>query len=114
MASFSLFESIALSFPEAVVEPHFEKISFRVQKKIFATYDDSKMSVTVKLAPSDQERLLQSSNYVSPVPSKWGKQGWTILELPKITESLLRNALQISYLLVAPKKLAHQVKNQKS
>ncbi len=31
--------TLALSFPESTEEPHFEKISFRVKKKIFATYD---------------------------------------------------------------------------
>ena len=40
MVSIDTFRKLALSFPEATEEPHFEKTSFRVKKKIFATYDD--------------------------------------------------------------------------
>jgi hypothetical protein len=34
MVTIELFEETALSFPETSVQPHFEKTSFRVGKKI--------------------------------------------------------------------------------
>lgn len=39
MVSIEAFRKLALSFPEVTEEPHFEKTSFRVKGKIFATYD---------------------------------------------------------------------------
>lgn len=39
MVSIDTLRKLALSFPEVTEEPHFEKTSFRVKKKIFATYD---------------------------------------------------------------------------
>jgi hypothetical protein len=35
----TLLENWLFSFPKATEEPHFEKTSFRVKKKFFATYD---------------------------------------------------------------------------
>jgi hypothetical protein len=39
MIEFEELRKLAMSFPEVTEEPHFEKTSFRVKKKIFATYD---------------------------------------------------------------------------
>jgi predicted DNA-binding protein (MmcQ/YjbR family) len=39
MVTIDTLRKIALSLPETTEEPHFEKTSFRVKKKIFATYD---------------------------------------------------------------------------
>jgi hypothetical protein len=39
MITESFFRELALSFPEATEAPHFEKTSFRVKNKIFATLD---------------------------------------------------------------------------
>jgi hypothetical protein len=38
MISIDALRSLALSFPEALEAPHFEHVSFRVKKKIFASY----------------------------------------------------------------------------
>lgn len=47
MATFTMLEKINLSFPEVTIEPHFEKISFRVKKRIFATFDEKHGRATV-------------------------------------------------------------------
>ena len=39
MVSVETFRQLALAFTEAVEAPHFEKASFSVTKKIFATLD---------------------------------------------------------------------------
>ena len=54
MVTISVARKIALSFPEVTEEPHFEKISFRVKKKIFATYDDKNKRTCIKLSETDQ------------------------------------------------------------
>lgn len=40
MVSIETFRELAMSFPNATEEPHFEKTSFRVNKKIFGTFDE--------------------------------------------------------------------------
>lgn len=55
MVSIDTFRKLALSFPETTEEPHFEKTSFRVRKKIFATYDDESKRATIKLTEIDQD-----------------------------------------------------------
>mgnify|MGYP003577946137 CR=1 FL=1 len=42
MVSIETFRELAMSFPNATEEPHFEKTSFRINKKIFATFDEKK------------------------------------------------------------------------
>ena len=35
-----VFRKLAMSFPDVTEEPHFENTSFRMSKKIFATFDE--------------------------------------------------------------------------
>lgn len=112
MITFDTLRELALSFPETKEEPHFEKISFRVKKKIFATYDYKQKRVTVKLSEIDQD-VFSSANKAAiyPVENKWGKQGWTVIEMASIKEDLFIDALITSYCEVAPKKLSILVRS---
>ena len=108
----SIYEATtwALALPEAVRQPHFEKISFRVRKKIFATLDTEKQRVVLKLSEIDQSVFCKyDKTVVYPVPGAWGKQGWTIVELKKVRKSMFKDALRQSYALVAPKSLSQQI-----
>ena len=110
MVSINSFRRLALSFPEATEEPHFEKTSFRVRKKIFATYDAEKKRACIKLSEIDQNVYSSvDSSVIFPVDNKWGKQGWTIVELTKVPKDLFSEALIKAYCEVAPKKLAELV-----
>ncbi|MEZ4937590.1 MAG: MmcQ/YjbR family DNA-binding protein [Crocinitomicaceae bacterium] len=111
MATFVEFEATVMAFPEVTVEPHFEKISFRVKKKIFATYDEKNLRVTVKLSPSNQELFSSISSSVYQVDNSWGTQGWTYLELEEIGGELLEKVLISSFCQVAPKSLSDLLKN---
>lgn len=105
--------SIALSFEEAIEQPHFEKTSFRVGKKIFATMDLAKNQVVVKLTEEDQDVFCSHDReIIFPVPGGWGNKGWTIIHLYKVHPDLFRDAITVSYCGVAPKKLAVLYKNQ--
>lgn len=109
MATFATLEKISLSFPEVTIEPHFEKISFRVKKKIFATYNEKNNKAVVKLSEADQDAFSSSSLNIYPVDNKWGKQGWTIIELEKVNQELLSDILKTAYCEVAPKKLVELI-----
>lgn len=112
MVSIDTFRKLALSFPEATEEPHFEKISFRVKKKIFATYDEANKRACLRLSEIDQDVFSSAGNktIIFPVDNKWGKQGWTLVELRKVKKELFVDALTTAYCEVAPKKLADQIR----
>lgn len=100
----------ALSFPETTEEPHFHKISFRVTEKIFATYGSKDGRVSVKLKETDQDIYsLAAPDAISPVPNKWGKQGWTLIDASRIPEDLFWEVLTKAYCNVAPQALAVKV-----
>ncbi len=107
MISPKTFRELALSFAEATEQPHFEKASFRVKKKIFVTLDEAKSIACVKFSATDQSvYCLIDETLIWPVPNKWGKQGWTLIEMRKVPKNLLKDALTSAYCSVAPKALA--------
>jgi hypothetical protein len=107
----NFFRQLALSFPEAVEQPHFEITSFRVNKKVFATLDEAKQLVCLGLSPVQQSVFCAyDKTIIYPVPNKWGTKGATYVELKKINKSMLKDALTQSYCKVAPQKLITQLK----
>ncbi len=111
MISPETFRQLSLSFPEVTEEPHFEKTSFRIKKKIFATLDAAKKAGCIKLSATDQDIFcLIDKEIIYPVPNKWGQQGWTLINLTKINKRILLDALTAAYCEVAPPALAASVK----
>lgn len=111
MVSIDTFRKLALSFPDTTEEPHFEKISFRVKKKIFATFDEAKNRACLKLSEIDQDVFSSTDKTVIfPIPNKWGKQGWTFIEMKKVRKEIFLDALTTAYCEVAPKKLSQLVR----
>jgi hypothetical protein len=98
-------QKLALSFEEAVELPHFDLISFRVRKKIFATLDTDKNRACLFLSKVDQSVFSDlNKSAIYPVPNKWGEKGATYFELKKVRMDLFKDALTLSYCRVAPKK----------
>jgi predicted DNA-binding protein (MmcQ/YjbR family) len=105
MVSIKTFRKLAMSFPDATEEPHFEKTSFRINKKIFAAFDEKNNRAVLKLNEIDQSVFCASSEVIFyPIPNKWGKQGWTIVELSKVRPEMFEDALIRSYENVISKK----------
>lgn len=104
-------QKLALSFDDTEEKPHFEKTSFRVKNKIFATVDAKKKQACIKLSEIDQSVFsAYNPSIIYPVPNKWGKQGWTMVELSKVPKEMFKDALTTAYCAVAPKKLAEKYK----
>lgn len=111
MTNFSLLNEYALSLPEAVQEPHFEKRSYRVKKKIFATAGEQEEFFVVKLTEMQQSVFCKwDESACHPVPNKWGLQGWTRVYFEKVDEDFLKDIVKTSYSNVAPKKLVDLIK----
>lgn len=97
------FRSFCLSFPETTEEPHFEKTSFRIRKKIFATYDFKTELACLKLSEKDQDLFsLFDSKVIFPVQNKWGKQGWTMVQIGDLEEEIIRDLITAAFNQVAP------------
>lgn len=111
MLDINIIRAIACSLPEVVEEPHFDKSSFRIKRKIFLTYDEKLGKATVKLSEIDQDVFSSmAKKIIYPVDNKWGRHGWTTIEVTKISETLLTDVIQTAYCEVAPKKLVEMVK----
>lgn len=105
MVSLETFRQLALSLEQATEETHFQKTSFRIKKKIFATLDSEAQKALLKLSEIDQSVFCAFDKAVIyPVSGSWGKQSWTIVELSKIKKTMLLDALKAAYRNVAPKR----------
>lgn len=105
MINIDVLRQFAMSFPDTTEEPHFDKISFRVKKKIFATFDEKNNRAVVKLSLQDQSLFCTFDKTVMhPVNGAWGGQGWTVIELDKVKKAILKDALKTAYQNVLAKK----------
>jgi hypothetical protein len=111
MVTIQTFKTLALSFPETVELPHFDLVSFRVKKKIFATLSEEKQRAMLKLSLLDQSVFCSfDKTVIYPVPGAWGKKGCTYFELKKIKKEMLNDALTQAYCAVAPKQRLEKMK----
>jgi hypothetical protein len=96
---------LALSFRGAVEQDHFGRPSFRANKHIFATLWEDAQRMVVKL-PLIEQSVFQAfdGSVFYPVPNKWGLKGATFIELAKVREEMLIDALNLSYEMVVTKK----------
>ncbi len=92
------FRELALSFPDAIETPHFERNSFRYRKKIFATLSEKEGLACLMLTPEDQDVFVAMGKpAVYPVPNKWGEKGATYIQLTDVDDNLLADALTAAY-----------------
>lgn len=98
MVSIETFRQMALALPDTVELPHFEKTSFRVNKKIFATLDEKNSRACLMLSEIDQSVFSAfDKSVIYPVPNKWGQKGATFVELGSVRKSVLQDALGKAY-----------------
>ncbi|MDQ3051473.1 MAG: MmcQ/YjbR family DNA-binding protein [Bacteroidota bacterium] len=107
MVSFSEVSGLALSYEGTDESPHFEIISFRVKKKIFATLNKTEGRACLKLSLIDQDVFCTANTeIIYPVPNAWGKYGWTLVNLKRVRKPVFRDALNCAYCNVAPAALS--------
>jgi len=89
---------LATSFEDVEEKPHFEKMSFRVNNKIFATVEYGTMQAVLKLTPDQQLAYgNQQPKSIYPAKGKWGDKGWTIFELLELEKDLISAGLFDAY-----------------
>ena len=98
MVTIDDFRQFSLALPNTIEASHFEKTSFRVRKKIFASLSLKSAIACVKLSLVDQYVFcLIDPATIYPVPNKWGLQGWTNVNLQNITPEILADLLNTAY-----------------
>lgn len=98
MISIAKFRKLALSLPNVSEAPRYERTSFSMEKKIFATLHEGKKIATLKFSVVHQSVYCTADKTaIYPVPNKWGIQGWTFIELNKVPAKLMAEALQTAY-----------------
>jgi hypothetical protein len=98
------FRKLVMTFDGVIEKPHFEKQAFCINNKIFATLDEKNKVAVLHLSAVDQSVFCTINNtIIYPVKGAWGKKGWTVFELEKVRLSVLKDALQKAYLLIAKK-----------
>lgn len=106
---------LALALDDAEELPHFERTSFRVKKKIFATMDEKNGIVCVLLSPVDQSAFCAYDKTVMyPVPNAWGKKGATYINLSKVKKTMLKDAIATAYATVLRKMKTPKPSRRKS
>ena len=100
---------LALSLPEALEHPHFDRASFRVRGKIFVTLpptgEDGVCKVVLKLPALVKESLQQTDPAAIVSLGNWDKGGWTQLDIGRMDAARLADLIRLAWRQVAPKTL---------
>ncbi|MGH7910332.1 MAG: MmcQ/YjbR family DNA-binding protein [Candidatus Dormibacteraceae bacterium] len=99
--------ALALALPETVERETWGVATYRVRERIFATASGDQPSLCCKVPPGLREVLLESGPERFFVPPYFGPKGWVAVRLgPEADWEEVRDLLEGSYSLVAPKRLA--------
>jgi phosphoribosylglycinamide formyltransferase-1 len=110
---------IALTLPEATRQIYGSHAQFLVRKKTFAYFLDNHhgdgiVAITGKVLPGDNKALAEAQPGRFYLPAYIASKGWVALRLDvgKVDWDEVRELLLGSYALIAPKRLAEQVKTE--
>lgn len=110
MATGDDLRRIALSLPGTIEAPHFDRAAFKVARTYVTLAADGR-TANVKFTPEHQEfKCLVAPDAYRRIPNAWGRQGWTHMDLAKLTEDELRADLQTAHFDGAAKKPARRAK----
>jgi hypothetical protein len=97
--------TLALSLPEVREEPHFDRASFRVRGKIFATIAPDGKSGMLKLDLDAHEALLAAEPETFFSFGGFSRNGATGVRFPRVKKQVFRELLGEAWRNVAPKRL---------
>ncbi|HJP63024.1 MAG TPA: MmcQ/YjbR family DNA-binding protein [Mucilaginibacter sp.] len=99
MVNIDQARQIALSQTDAEEFDHFGRPAYRIKKKrVFATLWPAENRMMVKLTPIDQSVFHSFDPAIFyPVPNKWGLGGATLVELSKVKQDMLEDAIHTAW-----------------
>jgi hypothetical protein len=105
MVDIEAARQIAMALPGTEERDHFGRPSFRANNRIFSTLWLPENRMMVKLPPIEQSVFSSFDPAVFyPVPNKWGLKGATLVELSKVRQDMLEDALSVAWQDVISKK----------
>ena len=97
--------ALALAFPETTEHPHFERTSFRVAGKIFATMTQDGESVNVLLGEEEARAAAEASDGVELL--WWGRRlSGVRVALGKVDRAVVTELLEDAWYRRAPRRIA--------
>lgn len=97
MATAADLRRIALSLEGTTEAPHFERTAFKVAR-IYATVPPDGNTANFNFTPDQQAlKCTALAEAFTPIDNAWGRQGWTVASLAKLTEADLRSALETAW-----------------
>lgn len=106
MVTVKTFRRICLSLPEVQEVLHWGNPAFRTKRKIFVTLREKEKRANFGFTPEEQAAFCKADgNSFVPIDGGWGRQGWTTVDLSKVSEKMLVNAIQNAWYNAAPPKL---------
>ena len=95
MANGADLRRIALSLNGTTEAPHFDRLAFKV-KRIYATLAPDGLTANLRFTPDEQAfRCGVAPDAFRPLPNAWGRQGWTVADLPKLDLADLAHVLRV-------------------
>ena len=97
MATGKNLRRLALSLAGTAEAPHFDRAAFKVAR-IYVTLAGDERTANFKFAPDEQEiKCMMAPEAFSAIPNAWGRQGWTLAKLSKLSVAELRQALEMAH-----------------
>jgi hypothetical protein len=98
MTTIEYIRKVICVLNDVIEKPHFDKIAFWCNKRIFATIDIKKSVVSVKMDSVSQSVYIQIKPGIAlPASGSWGKQGWTIFDLNATPKTILKECIKKAY-----------------
>ena len=96
------FTAFALAFDDVIISAHMAHPDYRVGGRIFASLHPDGSRGVVRLSPAQQRRWLQSHpDILEPASGAWGRAGFTMVSLARVSGLVARELLLDAWQLAA-------------
>lgn len=97
MATGNDLRRLALALEGTREPPHFDRAAFKVAR-IYVTLAADERSANFKFTPDEQDfKCMLMPDAFAPIDNAWGRQGWTVGTLAKLSTAELEAALEMAW-----------------
>ena len=98
MATAEQLRTLALDLAGTTEAPHFNRLAFKA-RRIYVTLAADGKTANFNFTPEEQEmKCAAYPGAFAPLDNAWGRQGWTVAILSKLSKEALQAALDTAYL----------------
>ena len=97
MATGKDLRRLALALEGTTEAPHFDRVAFKAART-YVTLGPDRREANFYFTPDQQQfKCMMAPEAFSPIPNKWGEQGWTTASLSKLSAAELKAALEMAW-----------------